>query len=159
MIILGENDSVCLREYGDGERGPERMPLFDGRAGYQSPVFYRSVQSPEILDQGQSARARYVVRGSLSGNMKRVIDGDSDDVAWKDVRPSKREEIRGVIERLSKPSKIRSIFGSGLTEHAKKYGGPMDLADSVALDRQVDAEYEAREKAGRSKKSPGNRRA
>ena len=91
--------------------------------------------------------------------MKHPVDGGSDDVAREDDRSSKREEIRGVIERLSKPSKIRSIFGSGLTEHAKKYGGPMDLADSVALDRQVDAEYAAREKAGKFKKSPGNRRA
>ena len=79
-------------------------------------------------------------------------------VAWKDARMSKKEEIRGVIERLSKPSEIRSIFGTGLTEHAKKYGGPMDLADSVALDRRVDAKYAAREKAGKSK-NPGNRRA
>ena len=82
------------------------------------------------------------------------------DTNWEDhyVRPSRREEIRGVIERLSKPSTIRSIFGSGLTEQAKKYGGPMDLADSVALDRQVDAEYAAREKARKFKNSR-NRRA
>ena len=64
------------------------------------------------------------VKGSPSGGMKHLGDGGSDDAAWKDVRPSKREEIRGVIERLSKPSKIRSIFGSGLTEHAKSMEDP-----------------------------------
>ena len=84
----------------------------------------------------------------------------AQDTNWEDhnVRSSRKEKIRGIIERLSKPSKIRSIFGPGLTEHAKKYGAPMDLADAVALERRVDAKYAAREKAGKSMNNPGNRR-
>ena len=85
----------------------------------------------------------------------------SKDTNWKDhnVRSSKREIVKGMIERLSGPSKEDSTFGPELTEHAKKYGAAMDLADAVALERRVDAKYAAREKAGKSKKSPGNRRA
>ena len=82
------------------------------------------------------------------------------DTSWEDhnVRSSKREIVKGMIERLSGPSKADSTFGPELTEHAKKYGAAMDLADAVALDRRVDAKYAAREKARKSK-NPGNRRA
>ena len=100
--------------------------------------------------------ARPRVKGSLSGSGKRAVDAKSDAIAGEDVQPSRKERVNGMIARLSKPSKIRSIFGPGLTEHAKKYGAPMDLADAIALCRQVDAKYAAREK---SRKNPGNRRA
>ena len=121
--------------------------------------FFGDTPSPEASHQEQGMPARTSVKGSLSGSGKRAVDAKSDAIAGEDVQPSRREKIRGIIERLSKPSKIRSIFGPGLTEHAKKYGAPMDLADARALCRQVDAEYAEREKADKSMKNPGNRRA
>lgn len=140
----------------DEHKGSPVLPT--GGASRNLRGLCRKPEPPEISCQEKSQPACQLAAGSSSGNMIRSCDEDTGHVAREDVRPSRKEKIRGIIERLSKPSKIRSIFGSGLTEHAKKYGGPMDLADSVALDRQVDAEYAAREKAEKSK-NPGNRRA
>ena len=120
--------------------------------------FFGDIPSPEVSHQEQGMPARPRIKESLSGNGKRAVDAKRDAVVGKDAQPSRREKIRGIIERLSKPSKIRSIFGPGLTEHAKKYGAPMDLADAMALCRQVDAEYAARKRAGKSRKNTGNRR-
>ena len=115
------------------------------------------------LDSAEYSRVFQVISSLSSDVFERAYVITTDialDTNWEDhnVRSSRKEKIRGIIERLSKPSKIRSIFGPGLTEHAKKYGAPMDLADAVALDRRVDAKYAAREKARKSK-NPGNRRA
>ena len=111
----------------------------------------RKPKPPEISCQEKSRPVCQLAAGSSSGNMIRSCDEDIGHVAREDVRPSRRDIVRGMIDRLSKPSKTRSIFGPELTEHAKKYGASMDLADAVALERRVDAKYAARVKAGKSK--------
>ena len=101
--------------------------------------------------------ARPRVKESLSGNGKRAADAKGDAVAGEDARSSKREIVKGMIERLSGPSRADLPRGPELTEHGKKYGAAMDMADQLELDRQVDAKYAAREKARKSK-NPRNRR-
>ena len=120
--------------------------------------FFGDIPSPEASHQEQGMPARLSVKGSLSGSGKRAVDAKSDAIAGEDVRPSKNEIVRGMIERLSGPSRADLPRGPELTEHGKKYGAAMDMADQLELDRQVDAKYAAREKARKSKK-PGNRRA
>ena len=148
----------------EGARYPRNAMTTDDLDGYNEwPVlpiswvtrsvhgFHRHAQPSIISCQEKSQPVCQLAAGSSSGNMIRSCDEDTGHVARGDVRPSRREIIRGMIERLSKPSKTRSIFGPELTEHAKMYGASMDLADAVALERRVDAKYAAREKAGKSK--------
>ena len=57
--------------------------------------------------------------------------------------------IRETIERLSKPSKIKSVFGPELTEHARKFHLPDDLAEQVRIIREVDEKYARKKKKGK----------
>lgn len=111
----------------------------------------RNSEPLEISCQEKNQPVCHLAAGSLSGNMIRSCDEEIGHVAREDVRPSRREIIGAMLERLSKPSKTRSIFGPELTDRAKKYGAAMDLADAVALERRVDAKCAAREKAGKSR--------
>ena len=60
----------------------------------------------------------------------------------------RRKKINEIIERLSKPSKVKSVFGPELTEHARKFHAPTDLAEQVRIIREVDEKY-ARKKKGK----------
>ena len=130
-----DNWSQTITQMGVSPENPR--PLFDGDVSAAAAAY----DMPRHFEE--SAETATKVR---------------EDEATRDARSSKREIVTGMIERLSGPSRADLPCGPELTEHGKKYGAAMDMADALAHDRQVDAKYAARERARKSKKL-GNRRA
>ena len=52
----------------------------------------RNARPAKIPCREKSKSVCRFVKGSLSGGMKHPVDGGSDDVAWEDVRPSRKEK-------------------------------------------------------------------